>query len=68
MRGPASNPSVLSMDEPHPPHQQPPTGAGPDFAFQLMGDQVPASGVYKLWTQVKRENQVLTLPFVFALP
>jgi len=63
------NPTILSMggDHDHPPHEPSP-GAGPDFAFQLSGDQVPAPGLYKLWTQLKREGQILTLPFVFEVP
>ncbi|MBI3547832.1 MAG: hypothetical protein HY078_02145 [Elusimicrobia bacterium] len=53
-------------DHGHGGHGHPPHGsAGPDVAFMLMGDDIPASGVYKIWAQVKRGGRVLTFPFVF---
>lgn len=62
------NPVVLPMEGEHPPHPHPPAeGAGPEFRFSMMGEEVPPPGLYKLWTQVKHQDRILTLPFVFQL-
>lgn len=43
------------------------THVGPDVSFMVMGDDVPAAGVYKLWTQFKHRGRILTFPFVFKV-
>jgi hypothetical protein len=47
-----------------------PTGGGttgPDVTFMIMGDEIPAHGIYKFWGQFKRQNRILTFPFVIKL-
>ncbi len=40
-------------------------GSGPDALFKT---EFPKSGVYKIWGQFKRNNQVFTVPFVIKVP
>jgi hypothetical protein len=42
-------------------------GTGAHILFMLHGDDVPPSGVYRTWLQVKRQGRVLTFPFTIAL-
>lgn len=41
--------------------------SGPEVSFMMMGADVPADGVYKVWAQLKNHGRVLTLPFVIQL-
>lgn len=41
--------------------------SGEHILFMLHGDDVPPSGVYRVWLQVKRQGRVLTFPFTVAL-
>jgi hypothetical protein len=40
---------------------------GGHILFMLHGDDVPPSGVYRVWLQVKRQGRVATFPFTVAL-
>lgn len=42
-------------------------GTGPNVSFMTMGQSMPPGGVYKVWGQFKRQDRVLTFPFVFQL-
>lgn len=44
-----------------------PGATGPDLAFMMMGADVPAAGLYKVWMQFKHHGRILTLPFVIRL-
>lgn len=52
-------------------HEHPVTDAegisGENLEMMMMGADVPAAGVYKLWGQFKHKDKVLTFPYVIEL-
>ena len=60
-----SPPNVLTDGGGHPPDDPPKDGGGPDFMFML--DDIPPSGIYKVWAQFKHNGKVRTFPFVLQL-
>jgi hypothetical protein len=53
------------MDMHHGMHS-PASAAGGALTFMIHG-ALPPKGEYKLWTQVKHQDRILTFPFVFEL-
>lgn len=41
--------------------------SGAQILFMLHGDDVPPSGVYRTWLQIKRQGRVLTFPFTVSI-
>jgi hypothetical protein len=41
--------------------------SGAHIMFMLHGDDIPPSGVYRVWLQVKRQGRVLTFPFTVSI-
>lgn len=35
--------------------------------FMLMGEDVPSSGIYKIWFQFKHEGKIITAPFIIEI-